>query len=127
MSHREQARALASTRQSGGQGPEDLVGPGVGRSEGGLREDLVPSGLSMEGNVSGGRQDPQRVATGTVMWFNAEKGFGFIGQDDGGPDVFVHFSAIKGIGDRNLSEGQRVEFEVSEGARGLVASNVGPI
>ena len=64
------------------------------------------------------------MATGTVKWFNSEKGFGFITQDDGGPDVFVHFSAISGNGYRNLQEDQKVEFETTQGPKGLQASNV---
>jgi cold shock protein len=53
------------------------------------------------------------MAQGSVKWFNAEKGYGFIAQDDGGPDVFVHFSAIQSDGYRSLNENQRVEFEVT--------------
>ena len=64
------------------------------------------------------------MATGTVKWFNSEKGFGFISQDDGGPDVFVHFSAITGNGYRNLEENQKVEFESTQGPKGPQASNV---
>jgi CspA family cold shock protein len=64
------------------------------------------------------------VATGTVKWFNGEKGFGFITQDGGGADVFVHFSAISGTGYRNLEENQKVEFEVTQGQKGLQASDV---
>jgi cold shock protein len=64
------------------------------------------------------------VATGTVKWFNSEKGYGFITQDDGGPDVFVHFSAIAGEGFRNLEEGQKVEFDVTAGQKGPQAANV---
>jgi cold shock protein len=64
------------------------------------------------------------MPTGTVKWFNGEKGFGFITQDDGGPDVFVHFSAIAGNGYRNLDEGQKVEYETTQGPKGLQASNV---
>jgi CspA family cold shock protein len=64
------------------------------------------------------------MATGTVKWFNSEKGFGFISQDEGGPDVFVHFSAISGNGYRNLEENQKVEFETTQGPKGLQASNV---
>ena len=64
------------------------------------------------------------MATGTVKWFNSEKGFGFLTQADGGPDVFVHFSAIAGNGYRNLEENQKVEFEVTQGPKGLQASNV---
>jgi CspA family cold shock protein len=64
------------------------------------------------------------MATGSVKWFNGDKGFGFISQDDGGADVFVHFSAITGSGFRNLDEGQKVEYEVTQGPKGLQASNV---
>ena len=67
------------------------------------------------------------MATGTVKWFNGEKGFGFITQDDGGPDVFVHFSAIAGSGFRNLDEGQKVEYETTQGPKGLQAANVQPL
>lgn len=63
------------------------------------------------------------MATGTVKWFDAEKGFGFITQDGGG-DVFVYFSAIKGDGFRTLEENQKVEFEVAQGAKGAQAENV---
>jgi len=64
------------------------------------------------------------VSTGTVKWFSGEKGYGFITQDDGGPDVFVHFSSIDGAGYRNLDENQKVEFEVTQGPKGAQASNV---
>jgi cold shock protein len=60
---------------------------------------------------------------GTVKWFNAEKGYGFISVDDGN-DVFVHFSAIQGDGFKTLEEGQAVEFEITQGNRGPQASNV---
>lgn len=63
------------------------------------------------------------MTTGTVKWFSPEKGFGFISQE-GGPDVFVHFSAIVGDGYRNLEENQRVEFEVVQGPKGPQAANV---
>lgn len=64
------------------------------------------------------------MATGTVKWFNESKGFGFISNDDGGDDIFVHFSAIEGSGFKTLSEGQQVTFEVTRGPKGLQASNV---
>jgi CspA family cold shock protein len=68
----------------------------------------------------------QNMAQGTVKWFNGEKGYGFIAQD-GGADVFVHFSEILGSGYRNLDEGQRVEFEVGQGAKGPQATGVRPV
>jgi cold shock protein len=66
------------------------------------------------------------VATGTVKWFNPDKGYGFITQENG-PDVFVHFSAISGEGYRNLEENQKVEFEVTQGQKGPQATNVRPV
>lgn len=66
------------------------------------------------------------MATGTVKWFNAEKGYGFISQPEGA-DVFVHFSAIQATGYRSLEEGQQVEFEVTEGPKGLQAASVRPL
>jgi CspA family cold shock protein len=64
------------------------------------------------------------MAQGTVKWFNAEKGFGFIEQDGGGPDVFVHYSAINTGGYRSLDEGQKVSFDVTQGPKGPQAENV---
>ncbi|MER7003155.1 cold-shock protein [Dactylosporangium sp. NPDC000555] len=64
------------------------------------------------------------MASGTVKWFNSEKGFGFIQQDDGGADVFVHYSAIASTGYRELAEGQKVEYEVTQGQKGPQAENV---
>ncbi len=61
--------------------------------------------------------------TGTVKWFNASKGYGFISRD-GGPDIFVHYSAIQGDGFRNLEEGQNVEFSIEQGPKGLQAADV---
>lgn len=63
------------------------------------------------------------MTTGTVKWFNSEKGFGFIARDEG-DDVFVHFSAIEGTGYKSLEEGQKVEFEVGPGRKGDEARNV---
>ncbi|MDX1301721.1 MULTISPECIES: transcription antiterminator/RNA stability regulator CspE [Photobacterium] len=62
--------------------------------------------------------------TGTVKWFNDEKGFGFITQDNGGADVFVHFRAIAGDGFKSLAEGQKVSFDVEQGQKGPQAANV---
>ena len=66
------------------------------------------------------------MATGTVKWFNNSKGFGFIAPQDGGDDVFVHFSAIKSDGYRTLNEGQSVSYEVEQGPKGLQATDVVP-
>jgi len=65
----------------------------------------------------------QKMSEGTVKWFNEQKGFGFIAQDGGG-DLFVHFSAIKAEGFKTLTEGQRVSFDVAEGQKGPAAENV---
>ena len=64
------------------------------------------------------------MAQGTVKWFNSEKGYGFIAQDNGQADVFVHYSEISGAGFRNLEEGQRVEFEIGQGNKGPQATAV---
>jgi len=67
------------------------------------------------------------MAQGTVKWFNAEKGFGFIAQEDGGDDVFVHYSAIQTQGYKTLHENQKVEFDVTQGPKGPQAENVRPL
>jgi CspA family cold shock protein len=67
------------------------------------------------------------VATGTVKWFNDQKGFGFIVPDDGGDDVFVHHSNIKASGFRSLQEGQKVEYQLGEGRKGPEATEVSPV
>lgn len=66
------------------------------------------------------------TVTGTVKWFNESKGFGFIAQESG-PDVFAHFSAIQGDGFKTLTEGQKVEFEITQGQKGPQASNIVPL
>ena len=67
------------------------------------------------------------MATGTVKWFSDAKGYGFITPDDGGPDLFVHFTSIADGGFRTLAEGSKVEFEVREGRKGMEAFNVAPL
>lgn len=67
------------------------------------------------------------MPTGTVKWFNASKGYGFIAPDDGGPDVFAHFSSIEGSGYRELTEGQKVDFETEQGPKGPQAKRVRPL
>jgi CspA family cold shock protein len=64
------------------------------------------------------------MTTGTVKWFNAEKGFGFIAPDGGGSDLFAHYSAIASSGFRSLDENQRVEFDIAQGAKGAQAANI---
>src|SRR5690242_7500375 len=86
----------------------------------------LPSGYVRAGDWRGqvSVSQEERVASGTVKWFNSEKGFGFIQQDDGGADVFVHYSAIASTGYRELTEGQKVEYEVTQGQKGPQAENV---
>ncbi|WP_066017351.1 MULTISPECIES: cold-shock protein [Endozoicomonas] len=67
------------------------------------------------------------TTTGTVKWFNEEKGFGFIAQENGGPDVFAHFRQIIGDGFKTLTEGQRVEFKVTQGQKGPQAEDIRPL
>ena len=67
------------------------------------------------------------IVTGNVKWFNADKGYGFITQDNGGKDVFVHFRAIQSEGYKTLPEGQKVSFEIEDGQKGLQAANVNAI
>ncbi|MFI8106664.1 cold-shock protein [Streptomyces sp. NPDC086023] len=64
------------------------------------------------------------MATGTVKWFHAEKGYGFITQDDGGPDLFVHYSAVQSAGFKELHEADRVDYNVAKGPKGIQAEQV---
>ena len=79
--------------------------------------------ITWVGNAQSLKKGGNNMATGTVKWFNDQKGFGFISQEDG-PDVFVHYSAIQGNGFKTLEEGQAVEFDVTDGPKGPQASNV---
>ena len=67
---------------------------------------------------------PEYMAQGTVKWFSEDKGYGFISPDDGGEDLFVHYSGIEGGGFKSLDEGEKVSYEVTQGRRGLQAANV---
>lgn len=71
-----------------------------------------------------GEIEGRSMASGTVKWFNSEKGFGFIAQDGGGPDVFAHYSNISGNGYRELVEGETVTFDVTQGQKGPQAENI---
>ncbi|ALO98463.1 Cold shock protein [Streptomyces hygroscopicus subsp. limoneus] len=71
-----------------------------------------------------GKIEGRSMASGTVKWFNSEKGFGFIAQDGGGPDVFAHYSNISGNGYRELVEGETVTFDVTQGQKGPQAENI---
>ena len=75
-------------------------------------------------NTKGGLQ---HMAQGTLKWFNGEKGYGFISPDDGGEDLFVHYSGIAGSGFKSLDEGAKVSYEPSEGRKGPQATNVSPL
>ncbi|GAA1857268.1 hypothetical protein GCM10009796_19170 [Microbacterium koreense] len=78
--------------------------------------------------VARARTEWQFMSTqGTVKWFNSEKGFGFIAPDEGGADVFAHYTAIQAGGYRSLEENQRVEFEIAQGPKGLQAENIRPL
>jgi len=111
-----------------------LAGAATGAAEGherGRRLGPEPGPLgswsARRGRAVAWRIRIQLMATGTVKWFNADKGFGFIAPDDGTADVFVHFSAIVGSGYRSLDENQKVEFETAQGQKGPQAENVRPV
>jgi CspA family cold shock protein len=76
------------------------------------------------GDRSAFQKDRSKMTTGTVKWFNADKGFGFITPEDGSKDVFAHFSAIASSGFRSLNENDRVEFETQDGPKGPQAANI---
>jgi cold shock protein len=86
-------------------------------------EDRVGRQSAVQGHDRQQRREKE-MATGTVKWFNESKGFGFIEQDDGSGDVFVHFSAITGSGFKTLAEGEKVTFNVVKGPKGLQAEDV---
>ena len=90
------------------------------------RSQLLPSTLrvSQHNDLPEGARN---MATGTVKWFSDEKGFGFITPDEGGKDLFVHFSAISGNGFRTLAEGAKVSYDAEEGPKGPNAANVQPL
>jgi cold shock protein len=112
--------------------PEDMAsGVGVDADEGFELSSRCAFPLSQRSGAwkpaSAGFDQKEQVtnmATGTVKWFNDAKGFGFITQDGGGEDVFCHHTAIQADGFRSLAEGQKVEFEVKKGPKGLQAANV---
>ncbi|MBB5631783.1 CspA family cold shock protein [Cryobacterium mesophilum] len=84
-------------------------------------------GLEGRGRRAGLLKEKKKMAVGTVKWFNAEKGFGFIAPEDGSPDVFAHYSAIAGSGYKSLDENQKVEFDLAQGPKGPQAENIRPL
>jgi len=99
-------------------GPDVLLGGLVGSTD--YRSWRHPA----HGRVATQEKAAKNMAQGTVKWFNSEKGFGFISQDSGDPDVFVHFSAIQADGYKSLDENMKVEYDVTQGPKGLQAENV---
>jgi CspA family cold shock protein len=102
--------------------PQALVGVPAGPDEGDQRGDVASTRCGRQNSLRG-----EDMTVGTVKWFNADKGFGFITPDGGGADVFAHYSAIATSGFRSLEENQRVEFEITQGAKGPQAANIRPV
>jgi CspA family cold shock protein len=102
------------------------TGPGAGTGPGGGGP-IGGAGTGETTELGPSPTDEKTVAEGTVKWFNAEKGYGFISVDGGGPDVFVHYSSIVTDGYPSLDEGQHVRFEIVQGQQGPQAENVEPI
>jgi superfamily II DNA/RNA helicase len=127
---REPSRFAGDAGPAAGRAPRDHRGPRSDRAPAaprGRRRPADEGDRAHDARRAAPRSRPandEAVATGSVKWFNSRKGFGFIAQDRGGPDVFVHHSAIEGDGYRNLEEGQRVQFAASGGPKGLQASGV---
>src|SRR5690606_30132681 len=94
----------------------------------GCARHLLRSVASPPGDVSAGEVENKEntMTTGTVKWFNADKGYGFIAPDDGSADLFAHHSAIAGSGYKSLDEGQKVQFEAVRGPKGMQAENIQP-
>ena len=87
----------------------------------------IPTGVGSHPLRGASSKESASMTTGVVKWFNADKGYGFITPDDGSADVFAHFSNIEANGFRSLDEGEKVEFEITQGPKGLQAEHIGKI